>query len=211
MSTVVTMPQQGLTEESSVIAEWYVKEGDAVSVGTPLFAIETGKATFDVEAEAAGTVLAVFAAEGDDVPIKAPVCVIGEPGETFERPQTSAPAAAVPAETEKKAEVSRTTQQPATVKPQDGNVFASPRAKTAAERAGVDWHQAVPTGAEGRIMERDVAALAANRGKVAAEPEEKAVGDETEFEIIKNSGRRTFHAPVSLSSSAPRRNASRPS
>lgn len=188
MSTVVTMPQQGLTEESSVIAEWYVKEGDAVSVGTPLFAIETGKATFDVEAEAAGTVLAVFAAEGDDVPIKAPVCVIGEPGETFERSQTSAPAAAVPAETEKKAEVSRTTQQPATVKPQDGNVFASPRAKTAAERAGVDWHQAVPTGAEGRIMERDVAALAANRGKVAAEPEEKAVGDETEFEIIKNSG-----------------------
>ena len=94
MSTVVTMPQQGLTEESSVIAEWYVKEGDAVSVGTPLFAIETGKATFDVESEAAGTVLAVFAAEGDDVPIKAPVCVIGEPGEAFERPQNAAPASA---------------------------------------------------------------------------------------------------------------------
>ena len=93
MSTVITMPQQGLTEESSVIAEWYVKEGDAVKVGTPLFAIETGKATFDVESEAEGTVLGIFAAEGDDVPIKAPVCVIGQPGETFERP---AGAAAVP-------------------------------------------------------------------------------------------------------------------
>ena len=98
MSTVITMPQQGLTEESSVIAEWYVKEGDTVSVGTPLFAIETGKATFDVESEAAGTVLGIFASEGDDVPIKAPVCVIGEPGETFERPASaSAPAAAAPA------------------------------------------------------------------------------------------------------------------
>ena len=105
MSTVITMPQQGLTEESSVIAEWYVKEGDAVKVGTPLFAIETGKATFDVESEAEGTVLGIFAAEGDDVPIKAPVCVIGQPGETFERPAGAAPApAAAPApEAEKKA------------------------------------------------------------------------------------------------------------
>ena len=32
MSTVITMPQQGLTEESSVIAEWYVKEGDTVRI-----------------------------------------------------------------------------------------------------------------------------------------------------------------------------------
>ena len=105
MSTVITMPQQGLTEESSVIAEWYVKEGDAVKVGTPLFAIETGKATFDVESEAEGTVLGIFAAEGDDVPIKAPVCVIGQPGEAFERPAGAAPApAAAPApEAEKKA------------------------------------------------------------------------------------------------------------
>ena len=99
MSTVITMPQQGLTEESSVIAEFYVKEGDAVSVGTPLFAIETGKATFDVESEVAGTILGIFASEGDDVPIKSPVCVIGEPGEAFERPAASAtPAAAAPAD-----------------------------------------------------------------------------------------------------------------
>ena len=188
MSTVVTMPQQGLTEESSVIAEWYVKEGDAVSVGTPLFAIETGKATFDVESEAAGTVLAVFAAEGDDVPIKAPVCVIGEPGEAFERPQNAAPASApAPVEAEKKPEAPQAVQ-PAAVKPQGESGFASPRAKAAAERAGVDWHQAVPTGAEGRVMERDVAALAAGRGKAAAEVKEVAAQEEAEFEIIKNSG-----------------------
>ena len=188
MSTVITMPQQGLTEESSVIAEWYVKEGDAVSVGTPLFAIETGKATFDVESEAAGTVLGIFAAEGDDVPIKAPVCVIGEPGEAFERPQSAAPApAAAPAEAEKKTEAPQPVQ-PAVTKPQGESGFASPRAKAAAERAGVDWHQAVPTGAEGRVMERDVAALAAKRGKTAAALKETAAVTEDEFEIVKNSG-----------------------
>ena len=166
MSTVITMPQQGLTEESSVIAEWYVKEGDTVSVGMPLFAIETGKATFDVESEAAGTVLGIFAAEGDDVPIKAPVCVIGEPGEAFEKPQSTSPAAAAaPAEVEK-TEVSLPVQ-PVVTKPQVESIFASPRAKATAGRAGVDWHQAVPTGAEGRVIERDIFALTASRGKSA--------------------------------------------
>lgn len=190
MSTVITMPQQGLTEESSVIAEWYVKEGDAVKVGTPLFAIETGKATFDVESEAEGTVLGIFAAEGDDVPIKAPVCVIGQPGETFERPAGAAPApAAAPApEAEKKA-APAPAAAPAAAKSEGGeSVFASPRAKSAAERAGVDWHDATPTGAEGRVMERDIAALAANRGRTTIAAKEAAAEAEEEFEIVKNSG-----------------------
>lgn len=190
MSTVITMPQQGLTEESSVIAEWYVKEGDAVKVGTPLFAIETGKATFDVESEAEGTVLGIFAAEGDDVPIKAPVCVIGQPGEAFERPAGAAPApAAAPApEAEKKA-APAPAAAPAAAKSEGGeSVFASPRAKRAAERAGVDWHDATPTGAEGRVMERDIAALAANRGRTTIAAKEAVAEAEEEFEIVKNSG-----------------------
>ena len=187
MSTVITMPQQGLTEESSVIAEWYVKEGDAVSVGTPLFAIETGKATFDVESEAAGTVLGIFALEGDDVPIKAPVCVIGEPGESFERPASAAPAAAAPAAAPSAAPAP--AQAPAAPKAAAADTsFASPRARAAAERAGVDWHDAAATGAEGRVMERDIAALAANRGKSTIAAKEAAAQAEEEFEIVKNSG-----------------------
>ena len=190
MSTVITMPQQGLTEESSVIAEWYVKEGDVVKTGTPLFAIETGKATFDVESEADGTVLGIFAAEGDDVPIRAPVCVIGEPGEAFERPQKPAGSApSVQAEAEKKPDAAPAAVQPVAAKPQGETGFASPRAKAAAERAGVDWHLAAPTGAEGRVIERDIAGLAANRGG-ADLPVKETVEDESEaeFEIIKNSG-----------------------
>jgi pyruvate dehydrogenase E2 component (dihydrolipoamide acetyltransferase) len=184
------MPQQGLTEESSVIAEWYVKEGDAVKVGAPLFAIETGKATFDVESETEGSILAIFAREGDDVPIKAPVCVIGEPGESFERPAAAAVSAAsvpVPAE----AEISAAPvleQAPAAGTAEQGGGFASPRARSAAERAGVDWHDAAATGAEGRVIERDIAALAANRGKSTIVAKEAAAVSEDEFEIVKNSG-----------------------
>ena len=186
MSTQITMPQQGLTEESSVIAEWYVKVGDSVSVGTPLFAIETGKATFDVESEAEGTVLAIFASEGDDVPIKATVCVIGEPGESFEAP------ASAPAAVEKTADAPEKAAVPAASAPVrneavTGSGFASPRAKAAAARGGLDWHDAVPTGAEGRVIERDIAALAAGRGRVSTAIAEGAA-EEEEFEIVKNSG-----------------------
>ena len=188
MATIITMPQQGLTEESSVIAEFYVKEGDVVSVGTPVFAIETGKATFDVESEAAGTVLGIFASEGDDVPIKAPVLVVGEPGESFERPAAAAPSAAAPAEAEKPAAAPAAAAPAAAAPKADATAFASPRAKAAAERAGVDWHDATATGAEGRVMERDIAVLAANHGKQTIAAKEAAAEAEEEFEIVKNSG-----------------------
>ena len=188
MATIITMPQQGLTEESSVIAEFYVKEGDTVSVGTPLFAIETGKATFDVESTAAGTVLGIFCAEGDDVPIKAPVCVVGEPGESFERPETAAPAAAPAAEAAPAAAPAAPCACAAAPKAGDNEGFASPRAKAAAERAGVDWHDAAASGPEGRVIESDIAALVANGGKTMIAAKAAAVAAEEEFEVVKNSG-----------------------
>lgn len=190
MSTVITMPQKGLTEESSVIAEFLVKEGDTVSVGQPLFSIETGKATFEVESEAAGTVLAIFCAEGDDVAIKAPVLVVGEPGESFERPTGSAPAAAPAAEmpASAPAAVSAPAAAPIAQKAAGDDAFASPRAKAAAGRANVDWHDAAPTGPEGRVIERDIAALVANGGKSMIAAKAAAAAEEEEFEIVKNSG-----------------------
>ncbi len=45
----------------------------------------------DVPAGVAGTVLALLVEEGDDVPVKSPIAVVGEPGETVDAP--AAPAA----------------------------------------------------------------------------------------------------------------------
>ncbi|MBR7187069.1 MAG: lipoyl domain-containing protein, partial [Clostridia bacterium] len=60
------MPRQGNTVESCVITEWHKAVGDAVAVGDILFSYETDKAAFDCEAEVPGTLLAIFAEEGDD-------------------------------------------------------------------------------------------------------------------------------------------------
>lgn len=191
MATVITMPQKGLTEESSVIAEFFVKEGDSVSIGAPLFAIETGKATFDVESEAAGTVLAIFCEEGDDVPIKAPVLVVGQPGESFERPEAASAAAPVEAAPQAVAPAPVAAASASSAAPASDAGFASPRAKAAADRAGVDWHDASPSGPEGRVIESDVAALVAAGGKPAAKAVPTAAAapaDECEYEVVRNSG-----------------------
>ena len=75
------MPRQGQSVESCIITEWKKKVGDKVAVKDVLFSYETDKSSFDELSEVEGTLLAVFAAEGDDVECLRPVCVIGNEGE----------------------------------------------------------------------------------------------------------------------------------
>jgi pyruvate dehydrogenase E2 component (dihydrolipoamide acetyltransferase) len=148
------MPQLGISEESAILTAWHVRQGDAVGTGDKLFSIETGKSSFDVESEYAGTVLHISAAEGDEVAVKAPVCVIGEAGE-------DCPAYAG---------VSVATHCV-------DAVGCSPRAGRLAEKMGVDPAAAVPTGPGGRVIERDVRALQAlPQPPLATTPSERESG-----------------------------------
>ncbi|MEG1473049.1 MAG: lipoyl domain-containing protein, partial [Christensenella sp.] len=81
MATVVIMPRQGQSVESCIITKWNKNVGDSVSEGEVLFSYETDKASFEEEAKVAGTMLAILAEEGDDVPCLENVCVIGAAGE----------------------------------------------------------------------------------------------------------------------------------
>ena len=164
MANVVLMPQIGLAEESAVLTAWYVKAGDAVAPGDKLFSVETGKASFDVEAERSGTVLALMAGEGDEVPIKAPVCALGEAGERFEAPVMAAVAsapgiAAVPGASGTGAGRSAAFAAPGSLIPSPGHAGVSPRARRLAEKLEIEAAAAAPTGAEGRVIERDILAL----------------------------------------------------
>ena len=81
MATEVLMPRQGQSVESCIIIEWKVNEGDTVEEKQPLCEVETDKATFEVEAPAAGTVLGIFYPADADVEVLKVIAVIGEPGE----------------------------------------------------------------------------------------------------------------------------------
>ena len=172
MATTVVMPQLGNTVESCLITAWHVAVGDTVESSTVLCDIETDKSTMDVPAGVAGTVLALLVEEGDDVPVKSPIVIIGEPGESVDA--SAAPAAeAAPASAEEAAPAApvapsasaATAVETPAVTP-GGDAPASPRAKAAANAAGIPVQSAgVGTGPHGRIIERDVAAaLAAGPG-----------------------------------------------
>ncbi|MBQ3095575.1 MAG: 2-oxo acid dehydrogenase subunit E2 [Clostridia bacterium] len=174
MANIILMPQKGVSEESAVLAEWYIQVGDTVKIGDKLFSIENGKSAFDEESEVEGTVLALLCEPGDELPIKAPVCVIGAPGESFEVP--GAAKAEAPAE-EKPAAAAETPAAAAPVaapaKREGDRIFASPRARNLAEKAGADLTEIGGTGPEGRIIERDVNAWL-DAGRPVSKPVEAA-------------------------------------
>ena len=162
MATPVIMPRQGQSVESCIITEWKKKVGDEVHVGDVLFSYETDKSTFEEQAKTDGTLLAVFYHADDDVPVLLNVAVIGQPGESFaEFAPEGAAASAAPAvaETVKETPVAAPTAPVAEASAAriEG---VSPRAKNAAEKLGVNPAEAAPTGPHGRVIERDVIALA---------------------------------------------------
>lgn len=169
MAQAVIMPRQGQSVESCILTEITKKEGDTVSVGDILFVCETDKATFEVEAEVAGTVLKWLAEEGDDVPVLDNVCVVGEQGEDVsefaaggEQAEEAAPEAAAE-------EVATAAPVAATAAPAvsaEGRLKISPRAKNLAATQSVDLSRAQASGPQGRVIERDVASLAAQGIKV---------------------------------------------
>ena len=164
MATLVIMPRQGQSVESCIITAFNKKVGDTVSEGEILFSYETDKSSFDEPAPVAGKILAIFREEGEDVPCLENVLVIGADGEDFSEfvPKTEAEAPAAPAaETAAPVEAAPVNESPAAASTATvGEGFAiSPRARLLAEKTHADLLKAIPTGPNGRIIERDVQKL----------------------------------------------------
>lgn len=223
MAQVVIMPRQGQSVESCIITEWKKKVGDKVAVKDVLFSYETDKSSFDELSEVEGTLLAVFAAEGDDVECLRPVCVIGNEGEDISAliPKDGS----APAEEAKPEEKKEEAAKPEAPKAEavstaadngDGRMKISPRARHLAERTDADLSRAVPTGPNGRIIERDVNALldkgftnadkaevkaeaapAAKAEAPAAKPENTAEYTDVRLPNIRKVIARSMHASLS--------------
>lgn len=82
------VPTVGESITEVTIAQWFKKDGDSVEMDEIICELESDKATFEVPAEAAGTIKLV-AQEGDTIEIGAIICEIDEATSTA---STSAPA-----------------------------------------------------------------------------------------------------------------------
>ncbi|MBB3386069.1 MULTISPECIES: pyruvate dehydrogenase complex dihydrolipoamide acetyltransferase [unclassified Rhizobium] len=182
----ITMPALSPTMEEGNLAKWLVKEGDKIKSGDVIAEIETDKATMEVEAVDEGTVAKIVVPAGTEgVKVNALIAVIAADGEDVAAAASGASAAAAPAAKEApKAEaapaaapapasVSAPAAAPAPVASapaaNDGHrTFASPLARRLAKEAGIDVTAVSGTGPHGRVVKKDIeAAVSGGTAKAA--------------------------------------------
>jgi len=169
MATPVVMPRQGNTVESCTIVEWHKNKGDTVSEGDELFTYETDKATFECPSPAKGTLLDVFFGIDEEIPVLTNVAVVGEPGEGYAdlKPDSGAPPSAPSDADDPAMPVAATPDTPSAAQQQPPlqetapTGAVSPRARRLAMTKGVDTSTLAGSGPNGRIVERDIQAAAA--------------------------------------------------
>ncbi|MHC5068788.1 MAG: dihydrolipoamide acetyltransferase family protein [Planctomycetota bacterium] len=174
MATAVILPKQGNSVESCIIQSWLKQPGDAVKAGEAICEVETDKATVEVEAPCDGTLIELFWAEDDDVPVLVNIAAIGDAGEDVSalRPADAGGAAeAAPAAEEAPAAAAPTAAAPAAAAPaaaaSAGAGGSSPRARSLAAGEALTLDGIVGSGPDGRIIERDVEAALAGRAKLS--------------------------------------------
>ena len=198
MPTNILMPALSPTMEKGNLARWLKKEGDKIKSGDIIAEIETDKATMEYEAVDEGTlarivvpegtqdvavnsVIAVLAAEGEDVKAaaagaaKAPAAKAAEAPKPAAKPAPSAssfetrPAAAPQDEAKKSPHPEEGARAP--VAKGEGEratganrIFSSPLARRLAKEAGIDLNRVQGSGPHGRVIARDIEQAKSGKG-----------------------------------------------
>ncbi|EYD75533.1 Dihydrolipoamide acyltransferase component of branched-chain alpha-keto acid dehydrogenase complex [Rubellimicrobium mesophilum DSM 19309] len=153
--TILTMPRLGETMEDGVVSAWLVQPGQSFKRGDPLIEIETDKTAVEFPALGPGMLTETLVGPGDRVTVGDPIAQIDLGGaedwtggegqeETPSEAATTTPAAAT-------APASAVTSGHEGALPR-----ATPVARRAARRAGIDLSSLSGSGRRGRIELRDV-------------------------------------------------------
>jgi pyruvate dehydrogenase E2 component (dihydrolipoamide acetyltransferase) len=147
MATEIVLPQWSMGMADGTIVRWLKQEGDAVTEGEPLVEVEAAKVTSEVEAEVSGVLARILVAEGETVPVRTPLCLIGIADEVI----ASAEAPTKPVESATGA----STLMPPVASSQP-TVQVTPVARRMAKDHGIDLSQVRGSGPGGRIVTEDV-------------------------------------------------------
>jgi pyruvate dehydrogenase E2 component (dihydrolipoamide acetyltransferase) len=182
LANEVKVPRLGQGMESGTVVRWLKAEGEQVAKGEPLYELDTDKVTQEVEAEAAGVLLKIVVAEGEQ-PVGTTIAYIGKEGEAVAAPgpgpssddgapqSAEKPAEAPRREPEReagRAAAAEAAEAQAGAEPEraaaptnGGRIKASPLARRIARERGIELSALHGTGPEGRIVAEDVERAAA--------------------------------------------------
>src|SRR5262245_25115562 len=155
MPLEVILPRVDMDMATGKISKWYVKEGETVAKGAPIFEIETDKAAMEVESPGDSVIRNITASEGIDIPVGTPVAFIYGEGEALAAPPVAKPAAVAPARQE--TPVPAAPQPAATVvADRTGSPRATPLARRLARERHIELPAIMGSGPHGRIQAEDV-------------------------------------------------------
>ena len=194
MATVVELPRLSDTMEEGVIAKWRVKVGDKVKRGQVIADIETDKATMEFESFDSGVVLKLVAAEGDTLPLGAPIAVLGEAGEDPDAAGSKAggekPAAkaeAKPAKAEGEPAKAEAKPAKAEAKPAQAEAAEKPAAKQP-EKPAAKAAEQPERAEEGTPAKTEPEAPARDAGRVPASPLARKLAHEHDLDLGRIAG-----------------------
>ena len=190
----LTMPKLGLTMDEGIIAEWHKRPGEPFQDGEPLFAVETDKATLDVEAETNGVLVELLVPVGGKVAVGTPIARIEQRGAAARARAAATPSGAgaptvnpIAASSQMPA-IAASFQTPSIAAPsqtrsiaasfQTSAIAASPQSRSIAEgrlrtspavrrrgrELGIDLNAIRGSGPNGRIILRDLPAQPESAG-----------------------------------------------
>ena len=195
MANIIEMPKLSDTMTVGTLVKWLKKEGDVIKTGDMLAEVETDKATMELESFFDGTILKIFSPAGSQVPLGAPLCAVGKPGEKVDAPapnaapaaeapaapaavQTPPPAAApAPAPVAAPAPALKAAApEPTKSAGPAARVKISPLARKLAEEKRIDFTRVKGSGPGGRIVRADIIAAEKNPPPAASKPTKSDAG-----------------------------------
>lgn len=164
MAEIIIMPKLGFNMSVGKLVKWYKEEGDQITKGEPVFAVETDKTSIDIEATSDGVFRKKFIEEGDSIDVTLPIAIVSEfdenIGELINECYQQLGKEATPDEEEKAEAVSSVATQRTTtaIAPADGKIKITPRARRVAAEKGIDiiTLNIIGTGYKGGINEADL-------------------------------------------------------
>lgn len=165
MATFLIMPKLGMTMEAGIITKWLKREGDEVKKGEPVFELETDKLNTSVEAPMDGVLRKILVSEGTEVKILTEVGIVAGAEENISDMLNGNPQKAIAEEVAGDHQNDESAVEFCQHTNKGRRIVASPRARAVAEELRVDLADVIPTGPNGRIVEKDV-----RNHKVSHEP-----------------------------------------
>jgi len=153
---IFRLPDLGEGLPDAEIREWYVKEGDEVTLDQPIVAMETAKALVDVPSPYTGKIIKLYGAQGDRINTDDPlVGYEGEPAnaEETERADSGTVVGNIPTSNEIIKEAA--TGVSASTAARSG-LHVTPAVRALAKRLNIDLAEIQATGRNGMISLDDV-------------------------------------------------------